>query len=206
MNAVPTLSPSTSRPYVLVPLPAGALLPDERAMMMAWQANCLRLQVPATASHVAPVRHAARHHVLHVFAGDPRRRPGKHLVAFAQMIELLVSELATNAVRYKREPDASMTVELSSSLGSLSPWAHRSGARPRPAAVKVSVEDDNPEPPPPAPVSPVDFDGENGRGLLLLYAHSIYADAVFTKAGGKRIRALVRVPTAELIQERAGLA
>lgn len=206
MNAVPTLSYSTSRPYVLVPLPEGALLPDERTMMMAWQANCLRLQVPATASHVAPVRHAVRRHVLDVFAGDPRRRPGEQLVEFAHTIELLVSELATNAVRYKREPDAFMTIELSSSKGALSPWARRSGARPTPAAVKVSVEDDNPEPPPPAPISPVDFEEENGRGLLLLYAHSICADAVLTKAGGKRIRALVRVPSAVLTQERAGLA
>lgn len=205
MNTVPTLPYSMTRPHVLVQLPEGALLPNERTMMMSWQANCLRLQVSATAEHVTPIRHAARRHVLDVFASNPRS-PGKKLAEFAHTIELLVSELSTNAVRYKREADALMTIELSSSMGALAPWSHRPGARPRRAAIKVSVEDDNPVPPPPAPISPVDFDEENGRGLLLLYAYSIYADAVPTKFGGKRIRALILAPTALLDQERAGQA
>jgi anti-sigma regulatory factor (Ser/Thr protein kinase) len=191
-----------ARPRVLMPLPNGALLPDERAAMMAWQRNCLRLQVPAMAANVRRVRHAAERHVLDVFAADPLS-PGPQIADFAYTIELLVSELVTNAVRYKRAPDGLITLELSSSTEELPSWARRPGMRPTPAAVKLSVEDDNPKPPPSAPSAPMGYEDENGRGLMLLYAHSIYADAVPAKAGRKRVRALVLVPTAALAQEKA---
>lgn len=202
MTVVSATPHSATRPRVLVPLPNGALLPDERTAMMAWQRNCLRLQVPATASSVRRVRHAAKRHVLDVFAADPLS-PGEQIADFADTIELLVSELVTNAVRYKRAPDALVTLELSPSTGALAPCARRPGLRPTPAAVKLSVEDDNPEPPPPAPTAPVGCEDENGRGLMLLYAHSIYADAVPAKAGRKRVRALVLVPAAALAEEQA---
>lgn len=191
-----------ARPRILVPLASGALLPEERTAMMLWQRNCLRLQVPAIASNVQRVRHSARRHVLDVFAAKPAS-PGKQIADFADVIELLVSELVTNAVRYKIDEDGLVTVELSSCTGAALSGAGTPGRRPTPAAVKVSVEDDNPEPPPPAPSEPVGFDQENGRGLLLLYAHSDYADAVPTRVGGKRLRALVRVPPSALAQEQA---
>jgi hypothetical protein len=192
---------SATRPRILVPLASGSLLPEERTAMMLWQRNCLRLQVPAIAPNVQRVRHIARRHVLDVFAAKPAS-PGMRIADFADVIELLVSELVTNAVRYKIGIDGLVTVELSSSTGALS-GAGRPGLRPTPAAVKLSVDDDNPKPPPPAPSDPVDFDQENGRGLLLLYAHSDYADAIPTRAGGKRVRALVRVPPKALAQEQA---
>ena len=189
---------SSMRQHILVPRKSGLLSAYERAAMMQRLPNCLRLEVEALPESVRRVRHAARGHVLEVFAADTQS-PSDEIKEWSGDIEVVTSELITNAVRYKLDPGP-IVVELAASFEGRFP---RTGwmklCRPL-AAVKISVEDDNPKLPEIATLSSY---AESGRGLVILDRQTAYADVVPTESGGKRVRAIVCAPIPVLAELRA---
>ena len=101
------------------------------------------------------------------------------LKEFSERVELLVSELATNAVKASQSPDWIFPIRL---------WLRSDGAR-----VMILVWDINPQPPTRVEA---DEEAESGRGLLLVETLSEKSDWYPHKElGGKVVWSLIGAET-----------
>lgn len=132
---------STAKPSIPASIPAQATGPDHpTAPRAAASAVLFRLHLPASVDAVPHTRHALRRSVRAEIAAEP-----------LDTIELLVSELVTNAVQYSPR-STTVTVELLRGERTLRILVTDAGA---------------PLPRPRRPARAVD---EHGRGLLLVEA------------------------------------
>ena len=101
------------------------------------------------------------------------------LKEFSERVELLVSELATNAVKASQSPDWIFPIRL---------WLRSDGAR-----VMILVWDINPQPPTRVEA---DEEAESGRGLLLVETLSEKSDWYpHEEFGGKVVWSLIGAGT-----------
>jgi anti-sigma regulatory factor (Ser/Thr protein kinase) len=101
------------------------------------------------------------------------------LKEFSERVELLVSELATNAVKASQSPDWIFPIRL---------WLRSDGAR-----VMILVWDINPQPPKRVEA---DAEAESGRGLLLVETLSEKSDWYpHAELGGKVVWCLIAAET-----------